>query len=351
MVDYLIVGAGFAGSVCAERLASAGKTVLVVDQRAHIGGNAYDYYDEAGILVHKYGAHIFHTNNKEVFDYLSRFTEWHPYQHRVMARVGDHFVPMPINTTTLAQFGGDLQAAKRALIEPYTRKQWGPHADDLEPSVLARIRTRDDDEDRYFLDVYQGLPLHGYTRLFERLLAHPNIHLMLKTSYREVCDLLTDGGRVLPRRPAVIYTGPIDEFFDYRFGRLPYRSARFVWSTTSRLEYAQEFAVINLPDPDHQYTRVVEFKRLTGQVHRSTTRSWEYPTADGEPYWPVPTAASAALYQQYAALAKQIPEVYFLGRLGSYKYLDMHQVVAQALRLSTRLLGGDLTPVIDSDYS
>lgn len=352
--DYLIVGAGFAGSVCAERLASAGKSVLVIDQRAHIGGNAYDHYDDAGILVHRYGPHIFHTNSSDVFAYLSAFTEWRPYEHRVLASVGDQLLPVPINRTTLRAFGGDEELAKAAIIYPYTRKQWGCEPEDLDPSVLARVKTRDSEDDRYFTDTYQAMPAHGYTRLFERLLAHPNIKILLKTSHREVIAPVNGAVHLCLTNFGTIYTGPIDEYFDHRFGRLPYRSAVFQFCTIGKPQ-AQVVAVVNVPDRDRgPHTRITEFKHLTGQVHPKTTIAFEHPRSTGDPFWPIPTPANAALYKQYKALADRTPGVHFVGRLGTYQYLNIDQVVAQALKLSARLLSMDhvkacLCPVLEAD--
>lgn len=326
--NYLIVGAGFAGAVCAERLASAGKRVLIIDQRDHVGGNAYDYSDEHGIRVSKHGAHIWHTNSADVHEYVSRFTDWRPYTHRVLSSTSRGLVPVPINRTTLAAFGGDLEAARQEMIVPYTRKQWGAYADQLSPTVLARIKTRDSDDDRYFTDTYQAMPADGYTAMFRRMLNHDNISVSLGTPYARYAVHLAE---------QVIWTGPIDQFFDYRYGKLPYRSARFVFEHTME-EDRQGVPVINHPAERFPYTRCAEFKHLTGQQHPGTSVAWERPCADGEPYWPVPTEASAALYRQYAELARQTPNVHFCGRLGSYKYLDMWQVVAQALRLSRKLL-------------
>lgn len=324
--DYIVIGAGFAGAVCAERLASVGKAVLVFDQRPHIGGNAYDYTNEAGIVVHKYGAHCFHTNSQRIWDYLSRFTAWRPYEHRVLSCVNGQLLPVPINQTTLEAFGGDLEAAQRAMVEPYTRKQWAEYADQLSPTVLARIRPRESRDDRYFTDRYQAMPADGYTAMFQRMLDHPNIHVELNTVFQ--------GGYV--RRPT-IHTGPIDQFFGYRLGRLPYRSARFHHVTHPCAQF-QSVGVVNYPSTDAAYTRVIEFKHLTGQQHQQTSIALEYPCADGEPYWPVPTAASAELYKRYAALAAETPNVHFVGRLGSYKYIDMDAAVAQALKLVATLL-------------
>lgn len=327
--DYLVVGAGFAGSVCAERLAHAGRRVLIVEQRDHIGGNAYDRYDAHGILVSVYGAHCFHTNSRNVFDYLSRFTSWRPYVHRVLSSVNGQLVPVPINLTTLEAFGGDEAAARAAIVEPYTRKQWGLEPSALAPQVLARIKTRANRDDRYFADIYQAMPAHGYTRLFERLLAHENIHLLLQTRYQDV-------RAVIPHK-ALIYTGPIDEYFDHCCGALPYRSARFTFET-HETERMQPVAVINYPGAHVPYTRVAEFKHLTGQRHHSTTLAYEFPQATGDPYWPIPTAHTAALAEQYRALAASTSNIWFCGRLGSYLYVNMDQAVAQALALTARLL-------------
>ena len=362
MFDYLIVGAGFAGSVLAERLASvAGKRVLVVDKRTHIGGNAYDCYDDAGILIHKYGPHIFHTNSAEVFAYLSQFTEWRPYQHRVRARVDGQLVPIPINLDTVNTLYGthftafELEQFFASVAEPrdpirtsedvvvskvgrelyekffrtYTRKQWGLDPSELDASVTARVPTRCNRDDRYFTDTYQAMPLHGFTRLFERMLAHPNIKLLLNCDYREIVGSV--------RYEEMIYSGPVDEFFDFRFGKLPYRSLRFRWETRDT-EWVQPVAVINYT-LDEAYTRVTEMKHLSGQVHPKSSLVYEYPCADGDPYYPVPQPANAQLYKQYRALAEATPGVHFVGRLATYRYYNMDQVVAQALAVFDRIMG------------
>src|SRR3954467_10793742 len=290
MYDWLIVGAGFAGSVLAERLARVrDERVLVVDRRPHVGGNAYDRRDEAGILMHQYGPHIFHTNSKQIFDHLSKFTEWRFYEHRVLGEVDGMLVPIPINLDTVNKLyslnltsdalegwfaaraesveeiltSEDVVVSKvgRELYEKffrgYTRKQWGLDPSELDASVTARVPTRTNRDDRYFTDHYQAMPLHGFTRLFENMLSHPNIHLMLKTDYREA-------KRYFPFRE-LIYTGPIDEFFDFRYGRLPYRSLQFQFETHD-VPVFQPAPVINFPN-EHLYTRVTEFKYLTGQQH------------------------------------------------------------------------------------
>jgi UDP-galactopyranose mutase len=362
--DYLIVGAGFAGSVMAERLAAgSGKRVLIVDKRPHIGGNAYDEYDTHGVLVHKYGPHIFHTNSRDVFDYLSRFTEWRPYQHRVRACVDGQLVPIPINLDTINQLYGtsydsfQVQQFYDSLAEPrdpirtsedvvvskvgrqlyekffrnYTRKQWGLDPSELDSTVIARIPIRTNRDDRYFTDVYQAMPLHGYSRMFGRMLDHPNIKILLNTDYREI-----DG--MIPYRE-VVFTGPIDEFFDYRFGRLPYRSLEFKFETHNT-PVVQEGPVINYPN-ENAYTRVTEFKYLTGQEHSKTTVVYEYPKAEGDPYYPIPRPENQVLYRKYQALAMQTQGVHFLGRLGTYKYYNMDQCVAQALAYYKKTLLGE----------
>jgi UDP-galactopyranose mutase len=364
MFDYLVVGAGFAGATVAERLAAdAGRKVLVCDRRPHIGGNAYDHYDEAGILVHKYGPHIFHTNSREVYEYLSQFTEWRPYQHRVLAHVDGQLLPIPINLTTVNRLYGtsftsfQLDEFFRSVAEPraqirtsedviiskvgrelyekffrnYTRKQWGLDPSELDASVTARVPVRTNCDDRYFTDIYQVMPLHGYTRMFERMLTHPNIKILLNADYREV--------RQMVPHLEVIFTGPIDEFFEYRFGKLPYRSLDFRFETRS-VAVAQEAPVINYPN-ENAYTRVTEFKYLTGQEHHKTTVVYEFPKGEGDPYYPVPRSENQQIYRKYQALADQTVGVHFLGRLGTYKYYNMDQCVAQALAYYRKMLTPD----------
>jgi UDP-galactopyranose mutase len=362
MFDYLVVGAGFAGATIAERLAShAGKKVLICDKRPHIGGNAYDHYDEAGVLVHKYGPHIFHTNSREVYDYLSQFTEWRPYQHRVLASVDGQLLPIPINLDTINRMYGtsytsaQLEEFFASVAEPvaqvrtsedvivskvgrelyekffrnYTRKQWGLDPSELDATVTARVPVRTNRDDRYFTDTYQVMPLHGYTRMFERMLTHPNIKILLNADYREIEGMI-------PYRE-VIFSGPVDEYFDFRFGRLPYRSLDFRFETHN-VEVAQPAPVINYPN-ENAYTRVTEFKYLSGQVHPKTTLVYEYAKAEGDPYYPVPRPENAALYRKYQELAEVTKGVHFLGRLGTYKYYNMDQVVAQALTLYSKIAG------------
>jgi UDP-galactopyranose mutase len=362
MFDYLIVGAGFAGSVLAERLASQlGKKVLICDKRAHVGGNAYDHYDNAGVLVHKYGPHIFHTASARIFAYLSQFTEWRPYEHRVLAHVDGKHLPFPINVDTvnrlygLSLSPGEVEQLYARVAEPilrcrtsedavvskigrdlyekffrnYTRKQWGMDPSELDASVAARVPARCNHDDRYFTDPFQAMPRHGYTRLFDRMLDHPNIRIMLNSDYHEIVSEV--------RFKELIYTGPVDAFFDYRYGRLPYRSIEFSFKTHD-VEVFQPGAVVNYPN-EHDYTRITEFKYLTGQQHPKTTVVYEYSRAEGDPYYPVPCADNAALYTRYKALADATPGVRFVGRLATYRYYNMDQVVGQALATFDQIAG------------
>jgi UDP-galactopyranose mutase len=356
--DYLIVGAGFAGSVLAERLASQhGARVLLIDRRPHVGGNAYDEPNEDGILYHKYGPHIFHTNSQQVVDYLSQFTEWRPYEHRVLATVRGQLVPIPINRTTLNKlFDLDLQTDEQAAeylasrAEPvddiqtsedvvinavgrelyelffrgYTRKQWGLDPSALDKQVTSRIPTRTNTDDRYFSDTFQAMPLHGYTAMFEKMLDSPLIEKRLGTDFR---DLKDEAHEIAEH---IIYTGPIDEYFDFRFGKLPYRSLKFDHRTLQE-EWHQPVAVVNYPDEAVPYTRISEYKHLTGQQAPVTTITYEYPSAEGDPYYPIPRAENQALYKRYEALADATDNVTFVGRLATYRYYNMDQIVGQAL--------------------
>jgi UDP-galactopyranose mutase len=362
--DWLIVGAGFAGSVMAERIAAErGETVLLIDRRNHIGGNAHDRLDAAGVLIHQYGPHIFHTNAQQVVDYLSRFTAWRPYEHRVLADVRGTLVPVPINRTTINRLYGltlttdaEVEAFLAARAEPiaeirsaadmvlsrvghelyetlfegYTRKQWGTDPTELDKSVTGRVPTRTNDDDRYFTDTFQQMPRDGYTAMFSRMLQHPNITVRLGVEYRDIREAVRFG--------RLVFTGPIDEFFDYRFGRLPYRSLRFEHVTLGT-EWHQPVAVVNQPLA-HDYTRVTEYKHMTGQVHPKTSITYEYPTWEGDPYYPVPRAENQALYARYRALAQATPEVTFVGRLATYRYYNMDQIVGQALATFRRLDDG-----------
>ncbi len=360
MYDFVIVGAGFAGSVLAERLTSeGGKKVLLIDKRNHIGGNAYDYFNEDGILIHKYGPHIFHTNSPDVFNYLSKFTRWRPYEHRVLASVDNKLLPIPINLDTVnklygynftseelveyfARIGEPVSTIRtsedvvvsqvgRDLYEKffrgYTRKQWGMDPSELDKMVTSRIPVRTNQDDRYFTDTYQAMPLHGYTRMFENMLTNKNIHIMVNTDYKDVQG-------TIPYKE-LIFTGPIDEYFGFCYGKLPYRSLRFKHETVDQ-EWLQSVGVVNFPN-DHNYTRITEYKHLTGQQHQKTSITYEFPCWDSDPYYPVPKPENAELYRKYQALAEETPQVHFVGRLGTYRYYNMDQVVAQALTLYKKL--------------
>ena len=362
--DYLIVGAGFAGSVLAERLASQhGARILLIDRRRHVGGNAYDEPNEAGILYHKYGPHIFHTNSEQVVDYLSQFTEWRPYEHRVLAYVREKLVPIPINRTTLnmlfdAGLETDEEAAEylasraepvenirtsedvvvnavgRELYElffrGYTRKQWDLDPSELDKQVTARIPTRTNTDDRYFTDTFQAMPRDGYTAMFKRMLDHPLIEVRTGVDFREFRDSVSEiAGHV-------IYTGPIDEYFDFRFGKLPYRSLKFDHQTLDQEQF-QETGTVNYPSEDVPFTRISEYKHLTGQEAPVTTITYEYPSAEGDPYYPIPRPENQELFKRYEALADKTEGVTFVGRLATYRYYNMDQIVGQALATFRRM--------------
>ncbi len=360
MFDFMIVGAGFAGSVLAERLSKCGKKILLIDKRNHIGGNAFDFYNEDGILIHKYGPHIFHTNSKEVFDYLSMFTAWRPYEHRVLASVDGQLLPIPINLTTINKMynlnlnSDELErfyASKAEPVNPvrtsedvvvskvgrelyekffrgYTRKQWDLDPSQLDASVTSRVPVRTNKDDRYFSDAYQAMPLHGYTKMFEKMMNHPNIKVMLNTDYKEIKN-------DIPFKK-MIYTGPVDYYFDYCYGKLPYRSLEFKFQTINAEKF-QETGTINYPN-EQAYTRITDFKYLTGQVHPKTSVVYEYPQAEGDPYYPVPRPENAVLYKKYQQLALSSPGTFFVGRLATYKYYNMDQVVAQSLTTFKKLM-------------
>jgi UDP-galactopyranose mutase len=360
MYDWLIVGAGFAGSILAERIASQrDEQVLVIDRRPHIGGNAYDTLDAAGILIHQYGPHIFHTNSEAIVDYLSQFTSWRPYEHRVLAKVDNKLVPIPINLDTINNLYGlslnsegleqffaaraeqvkemrtseDVVVSKvgRELYEKffqgYTRKQWGVDPSQLDKSVTSRVPVRTNHDDRYFGDSFQKMPLLGYTEMFRNILAHPNITLELGTDYSQIKERV--------RYKKLIFTGPIDEYFDHCYGKLPYRSLRFDHQTINR-EWFQPVAVVNYPQTE-KFTRITEYKHLTGQIHAKTSITYEYPTDEGDPYYPIPRAENQALYKLYEKLALARSDVWFAGRLATYQYYNMDQVVGQALATFRRI--------------
>ena len=362
-VDVLVVGAGFAGSVIAERCASAGHDVLLIDKREHIGGNAFDELDGNGVLVHRYGPHIFHTNAPVVSDYLSRFTNWIPYEHRVLACLNGRFYPIPINQTTVnllyglsldesgvAEFlervreprnpiltseDAVLSSVGRDLCDKffrgYTRKQWDLDLSELSASVAARVPVRTNDDDRYFSDSFQMMPAEGFTKMFARMLDHPRIHIELGVSFRELRERV--------QWSMLFYTGPIDEYFDFCFGSLPYRSLRFEHEHLPGVGQFQPVGTVNYPN-EHLYTRITEFKHLTGQRHTGTSIVREYPTAEGEPYYPIPRRENNEIYQRYCVEAAKQRGTFFVGRLAQYRYYNMDQVVASALKVSESALNG-----------
>jgi len=358
--DLLVVGAGYAGAVVAERAATElGASVLVIDRRDHIAGNAFDFVDDAGVLIHRYGPHLFHTNSPKISGYLSRFTEWRPYEHRALARVDGELYPLPVNRTTVNELYGlelateeECQAYYDSVAEPvpmvktseeavvskigrdlyekffrgYTRKQWALDPSELHASVTSRIPVRTNTDDRYFTDTFQAIPADGYTAMFERILGTPGIEVRTGVDYFDLT------GEVRARH--LVWTGPIDAFFDHRFGQLPYRSLEFEFETLDVPDGGLVLPVgmVNEPGEDVPYTRRTEFRHITGQAAGKTTIAREYPTAEGDPYYPIPRDENRALYRKYKELADAREGVTFVGRLATYQYLNMDQVVGQALK-------------------
>lgn len=358
--DWLVVGAGFAGCVLAERLANGlGQKVLLIDRRHHLGGNAYDGRDEQGLFVQEYGPHIFHTSIEAVWEYLSRFTAWNGYTHRVLANVAGKEVYLPINLDTMERLYGRaftpeqlrehfeqrrvglarIENARDVVVSQvgtelyelffrnYTKKQWGLYPEQLDPQVTSRLPVRFDRDTRYFTDPYQGLPTEGFTRLFERMLAGPSIEVRLGTDYRDLAGSACCAG--------CVFTGPIDEFFNFRYGRLPYRSLRFRFETVG-VERFQNAGVVNYPN-EQEYTRITEFKHLYRQEHPHTAVCYEYGSPDGPPCYPIPTRTNRALYEKYKAQADKLDDTYFVGRLARYEYLNMDQVVHSGLELFRKI--------------
>lgn len=359
--DILIIGAGISGATLAERYANAGKKVLVIEKRDHIAGNCYDHYDENGILVSKYGAHLFHTNDAEVWEYVNRFGEWYPWEHRVVARVDDKTVPIPVNISTVnILFGENLETEEQMkqwleanripfetpangeeavlnrvgpvlydkMFKHYTKKQWDKYPAELHASVLERIPVRSSYDDRYFSDTYQALPKGGYTKVFENMLSHPNITVLLNTDYFDVKDHY-DGYEKL------FYTGPIDRFFEFEeelTEKLEYRSINFVTEQIDA-EYFQENSVVNYPGREVDFTRIVEYKHFGNQKSAKTSIVKEFTVDEGDPYYPVPNEKNQLIYEKYKARADQLTDVYFVGRLANYKYFNMDQAFKNALDL------------------
>lgn len=358
--DILVVGAGFAGAVIAERLASQlNRKILIIDKRNHIGGNCYDCYDKSGVLIHKYGAHLFHTDKKVVFDYLSEFTKWHKYEHKVKACLKDVIYDMPINLNTINKFFGRdfgqkeckdyLNTIKVKIKNPknaeeqvisqvgweiydnffknYTIKQWERHPRKLDALVTARVPVRLNTDDRYFSDPYQFMPKKGFTDLFKKILKHKNIDIKLKTDFGKIKEKIDYN--------VLIYTGCIDDFFNNKFGALPYRSLKFKFKNYDQPFY-QDYTVINFPN-EHKYTKAVEIKHATQQKISKTTVGYEYPSRTGEQYYPVFEPKNEKLYQKYAIEAKKLKNTYFIGRLAEYKYYDMDDVIFSSLSLFNKL--------------
>lgn len=353
---YVVVGAGITGLTVAQRIAAElDEKVLVIEKRGHIGGNCYDYYDENGILVHKYGPHIFHTASKKAYDYLSRFTKWNDYQHRVLTYVDGNLLPMPICARTInmlynlnlstqevegflkgvAENDREIKSSEDVVISKageyiyekffkhYTKKQWDMYPSELDPSVISRVPIRYNTDERYFTDQYQGMPAAGYTHMFINMMANTNIKVLLNTDYKEVIENI--------EYEKLIYTGPIDYFFDYALGKLKYRSIDIVFETKDTCDY-QSASVVNYPN-DYDFTRITEFKKLTSQKHDKTVICKEYPTWEGEPYYPVPIEEQKKLYAQYKSKADTQKDVVFAGRLAEYKYYNMDAVVLSAMEL------------------
>ncbi|HOL30525.1 MAG TPA: UDP-galactopyranose mutase [Anaerohalosphaeraceae bacterium] len=375
--DYLIVGAGLSGAVFAQTLAQAGHKVLILEKRSHIGGNCFDCVDTAGVMIHRYGAHIFHTEFEDVWQYLSGFTRWRPYSHRVVCFVEGRYIPIPFNYYSLQEAFDGKAAAIQCLLEQkygrqtklsvldilhsqepmlgnlavyiydkifknYTAKQWGIRVDEISPDVIARVPIYTDYDNRYFTDTYQAVPADGYTAMIQALLSDPHIELRLNTPFESVCQF-TDGIIRLDGQRfngILIYTGRPDALFGYRFGLLPYRSVHFEFETFAQ-SYYQHAPVINYPN-DYNYTRIVEFKYLTGQKCPNTTICREYPrpcqTQADEPYYPILTPASVRLYQLYAEQARQYDNLILAGRLGRFQYVDMDDAVKNALDAARTLL-------------
>ena len=378
--DALVIGAGFAGATVARRLAENGKQVLVLEQRGHTGGNAYDCLDEAGVLIHKYGPHIFHTQDKAVFDFLSRFTAWRDYRHRVVANVSGQLMPVPFNLTSLEiAFEGRAEELERKLVaaygrekkvtilelrqnpdpqirelaeyvyenifKTYTMKQWGQTPEEIDPATTARVPVFLSRDDGYFQDAYQGMPDRGYSALFDAMLEHPNIHVRLNTSASALLTLTQVGTTLVEGEVfhgPVVYTGPVDALFENRFGRLPYRTLDFVFET-HEVEWYQTHGTVNYT-VDQPFTRITEFKHLTGQaISKRTTIVKEYSRAyTGEPgeipYYAIINPDNKALYGKYTALAGEYPNLHLLGRLAEYQYYNMDAIVKRALELADQLV-------------
>ena len=372
MIDYIIVGAGLAGCVLAERIANKlDKKVLIIEKRNHIGGNCFDYKDENNILIHKYGPHLFHTNNKEVVDYLSQFTSWDIYNHEVLAYIDGKKISIPFNFNTLYEVFPESKAraledkllqnyeynSKIPILElkksedeelafladyiydkifvNYTAKQWGMKPEEMDGAVTARVPVFIGRDNRYFNDKYQMLPVNGYTKMIENMLTHKNIKIMTNTDFKEVCSLQEKDFYLFDSKfeGKVIYTGQIDELFDYKFGELPYRSVDMKFETVE-CEFYQEKATVNYPN-DYDFTRITEFKHIHPIKSDKTTILKEYPQeykiGVNTPYYPIFTSNNQVNYNKYLEYSKKFKNLVLVGRLAEYKYYDMDDIVERAL--------------------
>lgn len=374
IADIVIIGAGISGAVLAERYANLGKKVLIIEKRDHIAGNCYDYVDENGILVSKYGAHLFHTNEEDVWQYVNQYADWYKWEHKVIAQVDGQLVPIPVNITTVNKlFDTNIstEAEMRAWLEEnrlpietpkdgreaalnkvgqvlyekmfrhYTKKQWDKYPEELDASVLDRIPVRTNYDDRYFSDKYQALPVGGYTKLFEGILNHPNIEIVLNTDYFDIKDEVAGYDKLF-------YTGPVDRYFDFKHSlteKLEYRSINFV-SETVNAEFYQKNSVVNYPGEEVGFTRIIEYKHFGDQKSDKTTIVKEFTTDVGDPYYPVPNPKNQQIYEKYKAEADALIDVYFVGRLANYKYFNMDQAFKNALELFYSL---EVNEVVDQN--
>lgn len=359
--DYLIVGAGFSGAVFAREAANAGKSVLIIDKRDHIGGNSFDFINDDGLWVQKYGPHIFHTRSAIVWDYLSTYTQWNSYEHQVLVNLGNIEVSFPITIKTLEQLYNrefTAESMKTFLdekkisinniknsedvvlsqvgvelydlfIKNYTKKQWGVYPDKLDKTVLNRIPVRFSRDTRYFKDPYQGIPKDGFATLFKNLLNHKNTTIRLNTELKNIENTI--------KFKKMVYTGAIDSFFDYKFGKLPYRSLDFKFESLNK-EYFQSVAVVNYPNYN-DYTRITEFKHLYLQKNKKTIICYEYPKSNGDPFYPIPRDENKNIYLKYKEISEKLKNVYFIGRLAEYIYINMDKAVGNALDLFTKIEG------------
>lgn len=382
MFDFIIVGSGLAGSVLAEKIANTGNEILVIDKKSHIGGTCFDYYNNQGLLVHKYGPHIFNTDDTEVWNYITQFTNFEIYHHRVLGVVEGKKVPIPFNLESiyklfpksyskileqklLEKYGmnvkvpimdlqqqndSDLKYLAEYIYEHvflhYTEKQWGMKPEDVGGSAMARIPVYISRDDRYFQKRFQGIPTYGYTKIFEKMLNKPNIHLLLNTNYHKLLQLDMESNEIIvmgsPFKGKVIFTSALDELFNYCYGELPYRTLEFQFETYDK-EFYQEICTVNYPN-NYKFTRITEFKHMTGQKHPRTTIVKELPKQhnrldyQSEPYYPIPKRENEILYKKYLDLAKKFPNLVLTGRLADYKYYTMSDTISAALKVYQKLL-------------